>query len=176
MGCHFGRPYKFLPPPIWWASIWATNCGSHFFSFPSTLRSPYPDPAAAGCARSRRHPPAYGPPPPARLRSASSSPAPAPTRLPRPSQPRRHCHPAVWSLARTRGRGRQGHEEHLLAAEEQSASVTSRNPPARQPVKKDDAGSETSAGPAQWIAHSETTEATARPRPGSTKRCQQRRR
>ena len=43
----------------------------------------------------------------------------------------------------------------------ESASIASKNPPARQPAKKDDAGSEMSAEPAQWKAHLETIEATA---------------
>jgi hypothetical protein len=40
----------------------------------------------------------------------------------------------------------------------ESASVVNRKPPARQPAKNDDAGRETSAGPAQLSAHSETTD------------------
>jgi hypothetical protein len=42
-----------------------------------------------------------------------------------------------------------------------SASVASTNPPVRHPAKKDDAGRETSAGPAHLSAHSDTIDVSA---------------
>ena len=63
MGCHFGRPSKFFPPPLQFGAplFGLQTMGPTFFSFPSSLRSLNPDPA--GCAPSRRHPPASYPPP-----------------------------------------------------------------------------------------------------------------
>jgi hypothetical protein len=49
----------------------------------------------------------------------------------------------------------------FLRPRSESASVVRRKPPARQPAKKDDAGRETSAGPAHLSDHSETTDVTA---------------
>jgi hypothetical protein len=49
----------------------------------------------------------------------------------------------------------------FLRPRTESASVVSTKPPTRQPAKNDDAGSETSAGPAHWSAHSDTTDVLA---------------